>query len=47
MSSREIDDSTTADGRGINIPVEEPPEDHEEFKDVENKYEKYFKENLE
>ena len=25
----------------------DPPEDHEKFKDVENKYEKYFKENLE
>ena len=25
----------------------DPPSDHEQFKDVENKYEKYFKENLE
>ena len=25
----------------------DPPEDHEQFKDVKNKYEKYFKENLE
>ena len=25
----------------------DPPEDHEEFKEEENKYEKYFKENLE
>jgi len=25
----------------------DPPEDHEKFKDVENKYEKYFKENIE
>ena len=25
----------------------DPPEDHEKFKDVKDKYEKYFKENLE
>ena len=25
----------------------DPPEGHEKFEDVENKYEKYFKENLE
>ena len=25
----------------------DPPTDHEKFKDVKNKYEKYFKENLE
>ena len=25
----------------------DPPLDHEKYKDVENKYEKYFKENLE
>ena len=25
----------------------DPPEDHEQFKDVKDKYEKYFKENLE
>ena len=25
----------------------DPPVDHEKFKDVKNKYEKYFKENLE
>ena len=25
----------------------DPPQDHEKFKDVKDKYEKYFKENLE
>ena len=25
----------------------DPPSDHEKFKDVKNKYEEYFKENLE
>jgi ferredoxin len=31
-----------------NINVKkDPPKDHEKFKDVKDKYEKYFKENLE
>ena len=29
------------------LKKKDPPEDHEQFKDVKDKYEKYFKENLE
>jgi ferredoxin len=29
------------------IKKKDPPQDHEKFKDVKDKYEKYFKENLE
>ena len=54
-----ITDNDDSDGKWLEInkkyadvwpnisEKKEPPEDHEEFKDVENKYEKYFKENLE